>query len=52
MKRMIKKPPHRLAEWIEYYWLLLSNHAFRSAPDKRKAFFEHRLAKGYNTPFR
>jgi len=51
MKRTIKIPPHKLTEWIEFYWLLLSNPAFQSARNKRKAYFEYRLAKVYNTPF-
>jgi hypothetical protein len=49
---MTKKiPPAKLAEWVEYCWLLLSNPSFQAARDKRKAYFEYRLAKLYNTPF-
>lgn len=49
---MTKKiPPARLTEWVEYCWLLLSNPSFQAARDKRKAYFEYRLAKLYNTPF-
>ena len=49
---MTKKiPPARLTEWVEYCWLLLSNPSFQAAHDKRKAYFEYRLAKLYNTPF-
>jgi hypothetical protein len=51
MKRTNKIPPRKLAEWIEFYWLLLSNPTFQAARDKRKAYFEHRLAKVYNMPF-
>ncbi|HUJ10069.1 MAG TPA: hypothetical protein VL171_08590 [Verrucomicrobiae bacterium] len=51
MKRSLKIPPGKLTEWIEFYWLLLSNPAFQAASDKRKAYFEHCLAKVYNTPF-
>ena len=51
MKRTMTIPPHKLAEWIEFYWLLLSNPAFQAARNKRKAYFEYRLAKAYNTPF-
>ena len=42
--------PHKLAEWVEFYWLLLSNPAFQSARHKRKAYFEYRLAKIYSLP--
>ena len=49
--KLMKIPPRKLTEWIEYYWLLLSNPSFQSAQNKRKAYFEYRLAKVYNTPF-
>jgi hypothetical protein len=29
----------------EFLWLWISNHAFRAHPHKRKAFYEHQLAK-------
>jgi hypothetical protein len=45
-----KIPPRRLAEWIEFCWLLVSNPCFQAARDKRKAYFEYRLAKIYNCP--
>jgi hypothetical protein len=43
-------PPATLAQWLEFCWLLLSNPSFQSAPNKRKAYFEHRLGKLYNRP--
>jgi len=43
--------PSNSLEWIEYYWLLLSDPVFRAAPDKRKAYFEYRLGKQYDTSF-
>ena len=49
MKR-IKIPPRKLAEWIEFGWLLLTNPCFQAARDKRKAYFEYRLGKIYSAP--
>lgn len=46
-----KHPPAKLSEWVEFCWLLVTSPVFQSAPDKRKAYFEHRLAKVYTTPF-
>lgn len=40
----------RMTYWIEFTWLLICNPTFQACPDKRKAYFEHRLAKIYNTP--
>lgn len=45
MKR--QHPPHGLIQWIEFYWLILTSRAFRAAPDKRKAYFEHCVAKSF-----
>jgi hypothetical protein len=49
MKRS-RIPPAKLTEWIEFCWLYVINPVFRSAPNKRKAYFEHRLGKIYNLP--
>jgi hypothetical protein len=38
----------KLSEWLEFHWLWLTNSVFRAAPDKRKAYFEHRLGKIYS----
>jgi hypothetical protein len=46
-----KHPPTGLVDWVEFCWLLLTNPTFRASHDKRKAYFEHRLAVQYNTPF-
>jgi len=40
-------PPKNLYEWIEFCWLVLSDPVFCAAPNKRKAYFEHRLSKIY-----
>ena len=48
--RQEKFPPKNLGEWVEFCWLLATNTAFRAAPDRRKAYFEHRLAKIYSVP--
>lgn len=47
----VQHPPANLSEWVEFCWLLISNPAFQACPNKRKAYFEHRLAMQYNTPF-
>ena len=44
------KPTAKLAKWIEICWLLASNRSFQAARDKRKAFYENKLGKRYNTP--
>lgn len=46
-----KYPPATVADWIEFAWLLFSNPTFQTSTNKRKAYFEYRLAKLYNTPF-
>ena len=45
-----KFPPTNLREWAEFCWLFAVSPAFRSAPNKRKAYFEHRLGKIYSLP--
>jgi hypothetical protein len=45
-----KIPPANLTEWIEFCWLYVASPVFRAAPNKRKAYFEHRLGKIYNLP--
>ena len=49
--KKIKVPPANLTDWVEFCWLLLASPTFQAARDKRKAYFEYRLAKVYNTPF-
>ncbi len=49
MKRS-RIPPVKLTEWVEFCWLYVINAGFRAAPNKRKAYFEHRLGKIYNLP--
>jgi hypothetical protein len=44
------KPTAKLAGWVEFCWLLVSNLGFQAARDKRKAYYEYRLSKVYNTP--
>lgn len=43
-----KGPPHTLKQWLEYYWLIMSNPTFRNARDRRRAYYEYRLAKSLN----
>ena len=49
MKRSTR-PPVKLTDWIEFCWLYVVSPVFRSAPNKRKAYFEHQLGKIYNLP--
>jgi len=43
-----KYPPiTRFTGWLEFLWLRLFNPTFRACRDKRKAYFEYRLAKSY-----
>ena len=49
MKRS-RRPPVKVSDWIEFCWLYVVSPVFRSAPNKRKAYFEHRLGKIYNLP--
>lgn len=44
-------PPHTLMQWFEFCWLYVTNTAFRKAPNKRKAYFEHCLVKGFHLWF-
>ena len=45
-----KAPPNNLGEWVEFCWLFATNPVFRAARDRRKAYFEYRLAKIYDVP--
>jgi hypothetical protein len=47
--RIAKVPPVNLREWVEFYWLLLANPTFRKSSDKRRAYYEYRLGKIYNS---
>jgi hypothetical protein len=40
-----KQPPSSVAQWLEYFWLWFSDPTFRNAANKRKAYYEHCLAK-------
>lgn len=40
-----KGPPHNWKQWLEYFWLFLSDPTFRQARNRRRAYYEHRLAK-------
>lgn len=51
MKHHPRQPPVNLSDWIEFCWLLLIDPTFQASPNKRKAYFDYRLAKRYHTPF-
>ena len=48
MKRI--KLTARLAGWVEFGWLLVSNPSFQAARDKRLAFYQYQQSKGYSNP--
>ena len=41
-------PPHTWKQWLEYFWLILSNPTFRESKNRRRAYYEYRLAKSLN----
>lgn len=43
--RLGKGPPCGLTQWLEFLWLWLADPTFREARNKRKAYYEHCLAK-------
>jgi hypothetical protein len=47
-----KLPPITLAEWVEFCWLMIFHPTFRGSRNKRRTYFEYRLARIYHTPFR
>jgi hypothetical protein len=40
----------KLVRWMGYGWLFLTDLTFKDAPDKRRAYYEYRLSRFYNTP--
>jgi hypothetical protein len=40
-----------ISERIEFCWLWLISVGFRNSPDKRKSYYEYRLAKKHLRPF-
>jgi hypothetical protein len=44
-------PPYDLKQWIEYVWLLMSNSTFRNSRDRRRAYYEHCLARSLSRPW-
>ena len=38
----------RLAAWVEFGWLLVSNPSFQAARDKRLAFYQYQMGKYYS----
>ena len=49
-RRRGKIPPATMREWVEFCWLLIVNPTFRKSPDRRKAYFEYRIGKVYDSP--
>jgi hypothetical protein len=47
-----RRHPRNFREWREFWWLWVTNASFRNAPDKRRAFYEHLLARHYERRFR
>jgi len=46
-----KLPPSNVKQWLEFFWLWLSNPTFRHSRNKRKAYYEHCLAKSLLRPW-
>ena len=46
-----KYPPYHWYEWFEFFWLWIANPTFQHSPDKRKAYFEFRLGKHFESLF-
>lgn len=51
MNKPMKMPPVNISDWVEFCWLLLIDPTFQASRNKRKAYFDYRLAKQYNIPF-
>jgi hypothetical protein len=47
-----KLPPVTFSEWVEFCWLLIVHPTFRASRNKRRTYYEYRLARIYHTPFR
>ncbi len=43
-------PPFTLREWVEFCWLSLFHHSFRNSRNKRRTYYEYRLARNFHTP--
>jgi hypothetical protein len=44
-------PPSNYKQWIEFLWLWISDATFRRSRNKRKAYYEHCLAKSISRPW-
>jgi hypothetical protein len=44
-------PPYDLKQWIEYVWLFVSNPTFRNSRNRRRAYYEHCLARSITRPW-
>jgi hypothetical protein len=51
VQKEVVPPPHNLLQWAEFCWLLATSRTFRSSPNRRKAYFEHCMIKGYRLWF-
>jgi hypothetical protein len=46
-----KGPPCDWLQWMEYIWLCISNPTFRNSRDRRRAYYEHCLARSLSRPW-
>jgi hypothetical protein len=46
-----KAPPYDLKQWMEYIWLWMSSPTFRNSRDRRRAYYEHCLARSLSRPW-
>jgi hypothetical protein len=44
-------PPSNFKQWMEFFWLWMSDSTFRNSHNKRKAYYEHCLAKSISRPW-
>jgi hypothetical protein len=51
MKEDLQPPPHGLWQWTEFYWLVATDRRFRATRDKRKAYFERCMVRGFKIWF-
>lgn len=45
MNKNGKRPPRGFKQWLEFFWLCFVDPTFRNTANKRKAYYEHCVAK-------
>ena len=44
-------PPHGLLQWVEFFWLSITDPRFRATRYKRKLYFERCMTRGFKLWF-